>query len=126
MIEVFKARPRAMRSDYLVRGVGRRAVLVVIPHYEAMKKLSQFELYWLCVRLAEIATKLGWKNITANVGYDTVRYTNASRIEPRLAGEVKTLCGTEHFLNDAYYQPEGFWIQLCGQTKPEVINVASE
>ena len=118
IVEVQRTQPKASRFDFLVRNVGKRAILVILS-IEDIKNWTEFELHWFCVYMAKYAVKNSWKSITAGFrGYfdgrpmDMFTYVrNASRCPYQDLGVVGTIVESDHFLNDPYYQKDGFWIK---------------
>ena len=121
-IQVTKCQPRATREDFLVRGIGKRAIRVIVMNrcddMELMSKiLSEYELYWLLVATAEKANKRGWKVVTVKIyfhnypaSHANVYLSNCSGFEFPI-GRLGTIVEIEHFLNDPYYVPKGFYIK---------------
>jgi len=109
---VTRARTNCLHFDYLVRGVGNRAILVDISSAMLdVPKMSEFEIYGLVVFAAKEAKKKGWKIICVDLRTYGVYARNASRSEPFCLGDLKSITEPEHFLNDDYYSPPGFWIK---------------
>lgn len=118
MIKVTRKRQACMREDFLVRGIGKRAIHVVLPFDAMMTKpvseiLSEYELFWLIVETAQfVAKNYSWKCFTIKLPYLSysidncfVYVRNCTRFEKGIT-DIKTLVDTEHFLNDNHFCPK--------------------
>ncbi len=105
-----------MREDFLVRfGDKRRAVHVVLPYnangcpYSDI--LSEFELFWLLCFVADAASKLHWKTCSIDIyGSNAVTVRNCAGHVVQI-GYFDEIVEVDHFLNDQYYCPKGFYIK---------------
>lgn len=115
-VSIVCMRPKAARNDYLVRGIGRRAINV--SRTFAKGDMTEFELYWVIHAVATEANKRGWKHVRISIPYldrnsryvSQVFATNCKK-HSVLVGDFNTVSDRDHFLNDDYYSPKGFWIQ---------------
>lgn len=122
MIKVTRQRQACMREDFLVRGIGKRAIHVVIPFDATLTKpvseiLSEFELYWLIVGTAQsINKKYGWKHVIINLPYISSTIASCVIYVSNPARYKKALCSVgqmidlQHFTNDNYLCPKNFFI----------------
>lgn len=98
---------------FVVRRNNKRAIRVFNTFKGIGEQNSEFELYWLIIAAANIAHKRGWKTChIANCG----SYSNRVSIENNAGhrifmGDYETIIEKEHFLNDVYFSPDGFWIK---------------
>lgn len=124
MIEVTRKRQAATHEDFLVRGVGKRAIHVVIPFdYNSSKPvselLSEFELYWLIVDMTKhINKQYHWKCFTIKTYWLSSGVRNAAVSATNCAGFttpknkiIGQLIDIDHFTNDAYLCPKYFYIK---------------
>jgi len=111
-VTVTRTRSNCGRYDYLVRNVAYRAILVILTSGMInIPKMTEFEIHWLAVFAAKAAKKKGWKAIVLDLRTYGVYARNSSKTEPFLLGQYNEIVEPEHFLNDNYLSPPGFWIQ---------------
>jgi hypothetical protein len=121
-ISISRGRQAVAREDFIVRGYGKRSVrIVLLANYNTLentsKKLSEFELTYLLVAIAEKISKLGWKTgvVDISFGFGAARHGSVRMRNPAghsvILGPVGRLVEIDHFLNDNYYTPKGFWIK---------------
>jgi hypothetical protein len=118
-VSITKCRPRAVRNDWLVRGVGKRAIHIAQEGERA--DLSEYEAFWLLWAVAEAANKRGWKNVWFVVNswtlavsihncHEQARYGPKQR-KQYILGSLFALTEQDHFLNDDYLTPKGSLIK---------------
>lgn len=105
LVDIYRARPRIMCEDYLVRGIGKRAILVVLN--DVMLSFSKYERYMLIEAMAKYAYKRRWKVIVVGFTSELVHVRNAAHCESIWLGDYRDICESDHFLNDDYYHPDG-------------------
>jgi hypothetical protein len=119
---ISRGRQAMAREDFIVRGFGKRAVRVVLmANYNTLentsKKLSEFELTYLLIAIAEQISKRGWKTgvVDISFGFSAAQHGSVRMRNPAghsvILGPVGRLVEIDHFLNDNYYTPKGFWIK---------------
>lgn len=115
-IEIARKQPRAFLDTYLVRGVATRAIDILVPSdsngTRYSDKLTEFEMYLLLVACSKYAKTRNWKNILIKIGYwdKRVVVSNFANCEICI-GILDDFIDSDHFLNDDYYSPKGFWIK---------------
>lgn len=126
-ITITRKRSVCMREKFLVTGIGKRSVQVVLPYDLKTKSpmsdlLSEFELYWLLVETTKhVVSTYNWKVYNIKVPYigydrvspdiyDAIIYVMNSSRHTAAFEKFSKVVENEHFLNDEYYCPKGFYI----------------
>jgi hypothetical protein len=95
------------RYDFLVTGLHRRAIHVFCSDYD----LTEHEWYWTLQAAAIKAAQLKWKHTRLVIFQKSDVYIKNLAGHAIRLGAFDKIAGSDHFLNDDYYTPKGFWIK---------------